>query len=58
MVDYKIDTKDFLSFHKSSSDPDQVTNAKTWYYNFTGKQYDNEDIKELMEIYKILKNSS
>lgn len=48
---------DFLKTKDIPYDPDQVEKAKRWYYNFTGKPY-NDDVKELVEIYKVIcKNS-
>lgn len=55
MVDYEIEnnTNDFLRFNPEYIDQNQLKKAKVWYYNFTGKQY-NDDVKELVEIYKVL----
>ena len=56
MRENEIQLKDNDNFLKTTEipyDPEQVKNAKQWYYNFTGKHY-KDDIKELVEIYKIL----
>lgn len=44
---------DFLNTKDIPYNPEQIESAKRWYYNFTGKPY-NDDVKELVEIYKIL----
>lgn len=56
MRENEINVRSFDDFLKTKDipyNPEQIENAKRWYYNFTGKPY-KDDVKELVEIYKIL----
>lgn len=62
MTENDIEIKNCNEFLKTKDnipyDTEQIENAKKWYYNFTGKPYNNDDLKELVEIYKVIcKNS-
>lgn len=32
-----------------------IKDAKQWYFGFTGKQYNGDDVKELVEMHDIIK---
>lgn len=32
-----------------------IKDAKQWYFGFTGKQYNGDDVKELVEMHNIIK---
>lgn len=56
--DIFVGCNEFLTYRKEYNDPVKVAKAKTWYLNFTGKKYENDDIKELVEIYNIIQKNS
>lgn len=58
MVNYEKKSNDFLSKPTEYPDQEKIAKAKTWYLSFTGKKYEDENIKDLVEMYNILKNLS
>jgi len=39
-------------------DPNTVISAKSWYKRFTGKEYTDQNIKDLVEMYRIINEVS
>lgn len=48
---------DWIQSYKKEVEPDPllVSRAKSWYETFTGRSYSAHDYKELVDMYKIVK---